>query len=104
MTEKLLRQHPDLSALHLTAGGTKGALAALRASGRAKEIATVAYDLTEDTRIALLDGTVDMVLSHPFEALARETLALILSDAPQGTPQGRTIRFVRSEVFTAENI
>lgn len=104
VTEKLLREHPDLTGLYLTAGGTKGALAALRASGRAKDIATVAYDLTDETRQALLDGTVDLVLSHPFTALARETLELILSDAGEAARQGRSMRFVGFEVFTAENI
>lgn len=103
VTEKLLRKNPDLTALYLTAGGTKGALAALRACGRAKDIATIAYDLTDETRRALLDGTVDLVISHPFTALARATLDLILTDA--STPQrGRTLRFVDFKVFTPENI
>ena len=35
MTEKLLRDHPDLAGLYVAGGGITGALAALRASGRA---------------------------------------------------------------------
>lgn len=104
VTDKLLRKNHDLSALYLTAGGTKGALAALRASGRAKSIATVAYDLTDETRLALLDGTVDLVISHPFKALARSTMELILTDGSNASTTGRTMRFVGFDVFTAENI
>src|SRR6185295_933998 len=65
LTEELLEQHPDLIGLYVSGGGITGAAAALRESGRAKEIVAVGYDLTEVTRAALLDGTVDFLISHP---------------------------------------
>ena len=40
MTEKLLREHPDLAGLYVAGGGITGAVEALRASGRANEIVT----------------------------------------------------------------
>jgi len=46
MTEKLLTDHPDLAGLYISGGGISGALAALRASGRAGKMVVVGYDLT----------------------------------------------------------
>ena len=50
MTEKLLREHPDLAGLYVAGGGITGAVEALRASGRADEIVTVGYELMDVTR------------------------------------------------------
>jgi LacI family transcriptional regulator len=51
MTEKLLVDHPDLAGLYISGGGISGALAALRASGRAGQMVVVGYDLTEVTHL-----------------------------------------------------
>ena len=42
MTEKLFSENPDLAGLYVAGGGITGAVAALRASGRASEIVTSA--------------------------------------------------------------
>ena len=104
MTEKLLTENPDLSALYLSAGGTKGALDALRDSGRANTIATIAYDLTDTTRQALLDGTVDLVISHPFEEIARQVMDVVLGGSDAVSKQSRVMRYIDFKVFTPENI
>ena len=64
MTEQLLRENPDLAGLYVAGGGISGALAALRASDRAGKIVVVGYQLMDNTRAALLDGTLTMVISH----------------------------------------
>jgi LacI family transcriptional regulator, galactose operon repressor len=63
MTEKLLREHPDLGGLYVAGGGITGAIAALRGSGRAGEIVVVGYELMDVTRAALLDRTLTFVIS-----------------------------------------
>ena len=100
VTETILARHPDLAGFFISGGGASGALAALRDSGRAKEIVTVGYDLTEATRAALLDGTLNFVISHPLEALARETLAAMIRAFDGGadflpSPSACHLRFLR---------
>ncbi len=104
VTESLLAKHPDLKGIFLCGGGATGALSALRDSGRGKDIVVVGYDLTEATRAALLDGTLNFITSHPLETLARETIAAMIRSFDGGAdspPQSVILPF---EVFTPENL
>jgi LacI family transcriptional regulator len=104
VTERMLEQHPDLAGLFVSGGGITGATAALRASGRAKEIVTVAYDLTEVTRAGLLDGTINFLISHPLQMLAHEAIAAMIracEGGPDFPPQSISLPF---EIYTPENL
>lgn len=104
VTERLLEEHPDLAGLYVSGGGISGAGAALRESGRAKEIMTVAYDLTEVTRAALLDGTINLLISHPLQTLAHEAIAAMIrafEGGPDFPPQSIFLPF---EIYTPENL
>jgi LacI family transcriptional regulator len=104
VTERLLEEHPDLAGLYVSGGGISGAAAALRESGRAQEIVTVAYDLTEVTRAALLDGTINFLISHPLQALAHEAIAAMIrafEGGPDFPPQSISLPF---EIYTPENL
>lgn len=104
VTESMLLRHPQLRGLFISGGGISGALAALRDSGRAKEIVTVGYDLTEVTHAGLLDGTLNFLISHPFEMLAREAIAAMIRVFDGGAdfpPQSISLPF---EIFTSENL
>lgn len=102
MTEKLLTDHPDLAGLYISGGGISGALAALRASGRAGQMVVVGYDLTEVTRAALLDGTMTLVISHPLARLARDAIdGMIRACSSPGSNQTSIAPF---EIYTRENI
>lgn len=104
VTESILAKHPDLEGFLISGGGASGALAALRDSGRAKEIITVGYDLTEATHTALLDGTLNFLISHPIEMLAREAITAMIRAFDGGAdfpPQSISLPF---EIFTPENL
>jgi LacI family transcriptional regulator len=104
VTERLLEEHPDLAGLYVSGGGITGAVAALRDSGRAREIVAVGYDLTDVTRAALLDGTLNFLISHPLQALAHETMAAMLRTFDGGAtfpPQSIALPF---EIYTPENL
>ncbi len=104
VTEHLLEQHPDLTGLYVSGGGISGAIAALREGGRANEIVTVGYDLTEVTRAALLDGTINVLISHPLRTLAHEAIAAMISTfdgGPAFPPQSISLPF---EIYTPENL
>lgn len=104
VTEQLLEDHPDLGGLYVSGGGISGVVTALRDSGRAKEIITVAYDITEVTRAALLDGTINFLIAHPLQMLAHEAIAAMIRAYDGGTefpPQSISLPF---EIYTPENI
>ena len=104
MTERLLTEHPDLAGLFVSGGGVTGALAALRESGRSEGIMTVGYELMDETKTALLDGTLTLVISHPLERLAREAIAaMIRARAEGGDGAGRTVT-LPFDIYTPENL
>ena len=102
MTERLLGEHPDLAGLYVSGGGISGALAALRGSGRAGSIVVVGHDLMEVTRAALLDGTLNLVISHPLDRLAAKAIdGMIRACALPGSTQTSIVPF---EIYTRENL
>lgn len=104
VTERLLAQHPDLAGLYVSGGGISGVITALRANRRGKDIVTVGYELTEVTRAALLDGTVNFLISHPFEMLASEAIGAMIrafDGGPDFPPESISLPF---EIYTPENL
>ena len=102
MTERLLGEHSDLAGLYVSGGGISGALAALRGSGRAGSIVVVGHDLMEVTRAALLDGTLNLVISHPLDRLAARAIeGMIRACALPGSAQTNIVPF---EIYTRENL
>lgn len=104
MTERLLREHPDLLGLFVAGGGISGTLAALRSSERAGKLMVVGLELMDDTRAALLDGTISVVLSHPLGSLSEELLRGMIK-AVNDRSEPRTYTCVLPfEYSTRENI
>jgi LacI family transcriptional regulator len=104
MTERLLREHPDLIGLFISGGGMSGALAALQASDRAGGLVTVGYELMDNTRAALLDGILTLVISHPLERLADEVMSGMIK-ALNTRAEVRTFTSVLPfDIYTRENI
>ncbi len=102
VTEKLLSDHPDLAGLYVSGGGISGAVAALRGSGRAGSIVVVGYDLMDVTRAGLLDGTLNLVISHPLTRLAREAIdGMVRACAQPGSNQTSIAPF---DIYTRENL
>lgn len=105
-TLDLLHHTPDLVGLFIAGGGKTGVLRALRedSSGLAKNLAVVGLDLTPEARSGLLEGVVDVILSHPIKLLVETTvdlLATVTSGEPHGDPVQRLLPF---EIYTPENL
>ncbi len=104
VTEQLLEEHPDIAGLYVSGGGITGAVAALRDSGRGNEIFMVSYDLTDVTRAALLDGTINFLIAHPLQTLAHEAVAAMIRAFDGGAefpPQSISLPF---DIYTPENL
>ncbi|MEY5101145.1 MAG: hypothetical protein RJA36_3864 [Pseudomonadota bacterium] len=104
LTEKLLRDHPDLRGLYVSGGGISGVLAAIRASGRAGQLVTVGHDLMDTTKAGLLDRSLTWLISHPFERVARAAIAATLRAKKSGPDAGSQSVLVPFEIYTSENL
>jgi LacI family transcriptional regulator len=102
VTEQLLRREPDLVAVYVAGGGMPGALEALRSSGRSGAIVTVGNDLTEQTRMGLMDHILTMVFAHPLQRLAAEAISHLVREVTSGAaPSKKLLAF---DVVGPENI
>ena len=104
MTENLLKEHPDLRGLYVAGGGISGALAALRATGKAGKVMLVGYELMDVTRQALLDGIMTFVISHPLNRLADEALAGMVRSVKAKGGGGNFTSVLPFEIYTRESI
>lgn len=104
ITEDLLREHRDLGGLYVSGGGVAGVIAALRASSRNRDIITVGHDLLETTRAGLLDGSLTLVITHPFAVIARETISALIRTKVAGTASGTQSVIVPFDIYTSENL
>ena len=104
MTEKLLQAHSDLQGIYVSGGGIAGVLAALRDSGRSRQIITVGYDLTDVTKVGLMDRSLTLVFSHPFELLGRETIQAMIRAKKAPPDTAAQSMFVPFDIYTRENI
>ena len=81
----------------------EGVIEALRESGRGREIIAVCNELIPETRSALIDGILDMVIATPVAHLAEKTVeAMIRASSHKFDGQ---IRFILPfELYISENI
>jgi LacI family transcriptional regulator len=104
MTEVLINEHPDLIGLFIAGGGISGAMNALRTRGKSGKIMGLGFELTENTRTGLLDGTLTMVLGHPLERLAQEAISGMLRAIKLGQEGGKQITVLPFETYTRESV
>lgn len=104
LTEKLLKEHPDLCGLFISGGGITGALSALRDASTRDDFVAVGYELFDETRAALIDGTLTMVISHPMETFARETITTLIKAKKAGADAGAQRVALGFEIYTSENV
>jgi LacI family transcriptional regulator len=104
LTEDLLRKHRDLVGLYVSGGGIGGVMAALRDSKYTDKPVTIGHDLMDTTKSGLLDGTLTLILAHPFEAIARETLSATIRAKKSGPEAGSQSVLVPFELYTSENM
>lgn len=104
LVEGMLKEHPDLCGLFVSGGGITGALAALREMPKRDDFVTVGYELFDETRAALIDGTLTMVISHPMETFARETISTLIKAKRAGADAGAQRVALGFEIYTSENV
>ncbi len=102
--ETLLKVHPDLCGLYISGGGITGAISALRDTPKRNDFVAVGYELFDDPRLALIDGTLSMIISHPIERFARETIATMMKSSTPGHEMGAQRVTFAFDIHTSESI
>lgn len=99
----LLDDHPDLVAIYSAGGGQSGVVAALEASGRAREVVFIAHELTPLARRHLVRGTIDAIINQDAGHMAR-SVARVLQSAREGAPIVPGQERIRIDVFLRDNL
>lgn len=102
--EKLLTDYPDLCGLYISGGGVTGAIAALQAIPKRDDFVAVGYELFDETRAALIDGTLSMIISHPMDRFAKETIATLLKAKSGGRDVGVHRVTFGFDIYTPESV
>lgn len=103
-TLNLLKRYPDLVGLYVAGGGTEGVIAALREHGGHAQVVTVCSELHAETRAALIDGIVDVVIATPLPLLARRTVEAMAKSLQGATPEAQAPLLLPFDWYIAENV
>ena len=91
MVKNIVASQEDLKGIYVAGGGGEGAINALRDSGGAGHIRLILHPVTEETRKALDEGIVTMIVGTPIDRLSRfliaEMAAFILGHGGQPESQ-----------------
>lgn len=99
----MIVRDPDMVGLYVAGGGVTGVIDVLRELAPDRGPVVVCHELTTNTRAALLDGTVRMVISHPLLTLARSLVDSMVQAVieREGEPASSIVPF---EIYTSENV
>ncbi len=103
MTEKLLAEHANLEGIFVCGGGITGVLNALQ-ENRDRKIVTVGFDLFDRTRAGLIDGTLTLCISFPYQRFATEIIQTMLDSRLKDGESSAKQSYINFEIFTSENL
>lgn len=103
-TKALLDNHQNLTAIYSAGGGVSGIIHALKEVQKNQKITLICNELTCDTRLALCDGTIDMILATPVQKLAHKLSDLFAEFFSHKSPKILAPVQLSVELHIAENI
>ena len=99
----LLREHPDLVGIYNVGAGNGGIVAALEASGRARDLVFIAHELTPFSRRHLIRGTIDAIINQDAGHEARSATRLLIAER-ENTPYDAGQERIRIDIFIRDNV
>lgn len=103
-TLDLLARHPDLRGIYCAGGGMEGAIAALREAREPGEVALVVNELTPESRSALQDRYVVLVIGTPLATLCRDLLALMVAAVTHGPSEVTGQHFLQPDIYIGKSV
>lgn len=104
MLVDLLHRHPDLAGCYVAGGGLDGAIGALRAPRPARMPVVVGNEVTPESRLALADGILTMVIATPIAAICGELIDLMAHAIEAGAANAPGQTFLPFDIYLPENI
>lgn len=99
----MMARDPDIVGLYVAGGGVSGVIREMRERSPETHPIVVCHELTANTREALLDGILRLVISHPLPVLARSLVeAMSKAVLDKGSEPANAI--LPFDVFTSENV
>lgn len=103
-TLDLLDRHPDLRGLYCAGGGMEGAIRAIREVREPGEVTLVVNELTQESRLALVDRYAALVIATPIEVLCRDLMSLARQAAEHPDPSLSGQHFLRPDLYLPESV
>ncbi len=99
----MIATYPDLQAVYVAGGGQEGLIKALRETITRKRPVAICNELTDATRAALIDGTIDLTLCTPIDELADKAVSQMV-DAMARRHGGPVNMLFSPEIIVRENL
>jgi LacI family transcriptional regulator len=103
-TLDLLQRYPDIVGFYVAGGGMEGAISALREEDMAGRLVAVCNELTPESRAALADNIIAMVIATPLERLSRDLVAQMAQAIETGGAETPGQIFLPFDIYVSENI
>lgn len=100
---QLLTEHPDLIGIYNVGAGTRGIVTALDAAGRQKSVVYIAHELTEQSRRALVDGSIDAIINQDPGHEVRSAIRVLMAKA-DNAPIVEAMERIRIDIFVRDNL
>jgi LacI family transcriptional regulator len=103
VAEQLLADHPDMIGLYNVGAGSGGIAAALEGAECARDVVFITHELTDDTRRALIDGTIDVIINQDAGHEVRSAIRVLMSKADRA-PIVNSMERIRIDIYVRDNI
>lgn len=103
-TLDLLERHPDLRGIYCAGGGMEGAIAALREVRDPGDVALVVNEITPESRSALADRYVTMVIATPRTEFCRDVINLMADSVEQGVSGLVGQHFLQPQLYLPKSV
>ncbi|WP_210527857.1 LacI family DNA-binding transcriptional regulator [Rubellimicrobium arenae] len=100
----LLDRHPELRGVYVAGGGMEGAIAAMREARKPGDVCLVVNEVTPESRAALVDGYLTMVIATPLAQLCDDLVRLMADAARSGPSEVAGQHFLRPELVLPESV
>ncbi|MFB9981315.1 LacI family DNA-binding transcriptional regulator [Mesorhizobium kowhaii] len=100
----LLEKHPDLVGCYIAGGGMEGAITAMRMAMPAQPPVIICNEITPESRAALANNIVTMVLATPLARLCGDLVDLMVHAVKDGAANAPGQTFLPFDIYVPENI
>ena len=103
-TIDLLTSNPDLVGLYAAGGGMEGLIRAIRDEEAGDRVVAVCNELIPETKAALIDGVIDLVIHTPTKLLAARAVELMAAALADRPPESIREVVLPAELYISENL